>query len=144
MSEEDLAQQVKELNKRIEELEGTLSRILEPVRNMQKATSGYIRLVSIVRRKGGITIDSILPDVKDTISKSIIQVLAEDNGQNISQLTESVRRSRGTASRRIIRERLKDLLEKELVVVRSTKRVNNYYLSDEVINKWSQLLSIPI
>lgn len=43
---------------------------------------------------------------KDDISKAIIQALLEKEGINISQITSSVARLRGKASRRIIAERL--------------------------------------
>ena len=144
MTEENLAKQVKELNKRIEELENSISQILEPIKNMETVARGYIKLAGMAQRKGGVTIDSILPDLKNPISKSIIRVLAEDNGQNISQLTESVRKLRGTASRRIIRERVKELEKKGYVKQKGEKKVQKYYLSNDVVKKWSQLLGLSI
>ena len=78
------------------------------------------------------------------ISKEIIRVLVDRNGQNISQITEGVRVKRGTASRRVVREKLKILEEQGIVEQRGEKAVSAYYISDHVLRKWSQLLGIPI
>ena len=143
MAEEDLAEQVKELNKRIEELESALSQILAPMRHMEKAASGYFRLVGIALKEGGITIDAVMPEIKDHISKEIIMVLFDSNGQNISQITDAVRERRGTASRRIVRERLKSLEESEIIEVKGDK-TKKYFLTDKVVRKWAQLLGMNI
>ena len=52
------------------------------------------------------------PSLKhDNISETIITVLARKEQLNLSQLTEEVRKERGTSSRRIVRERVAKLLE---------------------------------
>jgi len=52
------------------------------------------------------------PDLKyDNISKAIVEVLSRKERLNISQLTEQVRKERGSASRRIVRERVDKLIE---------------------------------
>ena len=54
---------------------------------------------------------SRFPELKyDLISKSIIEILEKKGRLNISQLTEQVRKERGSASRRIIRERVDKLI----------------------------------
>ncbi len=59
----------------------------------------------------------------DEISMSIIQSLSVKDRMNISELTRSVRRIRGTASRRIIINRIKKLERMGLVkVVRKKSR----------------------
>ncbi|TXT55108.1 MAG: hypothetical protein BAJATHORv1_40017 [Candidatus Thorarchaeota archaeon] len=52
---------------------------------------------------------------KDDISWNIVKILDESRPLNISQITAAVRAERGTASRRIIRERIKILLRKRIV-----------------------------
>jgi hypothetical protein len=56
------------------------------------------------------------PDVNlDAIERVIVDVLTRDGPKNISQLTASVKQERGTASRRIIREKVNDMIEREIV-----------------------------
>ncbi|MCK4717838.1 MAG: hypothetical protein KAT70_04125 [Thermoplasmata archaeon] len=143
MSEEDLSKEIRELNKRIRELESSISHILQPLGDMERAARSYFRLVDLAIRCGGITVDVAFPEVKDSISKDIMRVLIEKNGQNISHITERVKERRGTASRRIIRERLKELEEQGLVV-KQGEGVPRYHLTNEVTRRWSQMLGIDI
>ena len=141
---EDLEKQVKELNKRINELEKMLSLALKPISNVRKTTENYLKITSLILEHGGLTPDTILKDVKDPISKEIVRVLMERKDQNISQITELVRSKRGTASRRIIRERMKKLQEKDIVKKELKGKTYVYRLTDKVLKKWSQLLGFNI
>jgi len=143
VSDKDLVREIKELNRRIEELEDALSTLLGPVRKMEKATRSYYRLLATAMREGRIGIDLALPEVKDSISREIVEVLLEGRDQNISRITDKLRERRGSASRRIVRERLKALLDEGIVVV-SRDRTPKYSLSEEVMKKWAQLLGIDI
>lgn len=142
--EKDLAKEVKELNKRISELEKMLSNIIDPLRDATKTTQNYMRLAGLLLDRGGLTPDIILPEVKDSISREIIQVLMEKSDQNISQITELVRSKRGTASRRIIRERLIDLEKNDVIQKRQKGSRYIYSLTEKVIKKWSQILGFNI
>lgn len=51
----------------------------------------------------------------DSISKAIITTLEKKERLNISKLTEEVRKERGSASRRIVRERADVLIEKGIL-----------------------------
>jgi len=112
----DLADEVKELNKRIAELEKMISVLVQPLQRVQTTTSNYLKVVQLLLEHGGLTPDLILPEVKDPISKEIVRVLLDRSEQNVSQITERVRSKRGTASRRIIREKINDLTKKTLFV----------------------------
>jgi len=112
----DLADEVKELNKRIAELEKMISVLVQPLQRVQTTTSNYLKVVQLLLEHGGLTPDLILPEVKDPISKEIVRVLLDRSEQNVSQITERVRSKRGTASRSIIREKINDLTKKTLFV----------------------------
>ena len=75
------------------------SRILAPVTGLVNASDNYYRLIELYMKYGKISPEVALPGVKDDISKIIVQVLFERNGQNISQITDAVKTKRGTASR---------------------------------------------
>ena len=63
------------------------------------------------------TIFKKFPELKyDSISKAIISALERKGSLNISQLTEQVRKERGSASRRIVRERVDKLIESGIIV----------------------------
>ena len=141
---EDLTDEIKKLNNRISELEQMLAVLVQPFKNIQNTTSNYLRIIQLLLENGGLTPDLILPEVKDQISKEIIKVLMDRKEQNISQITELVRNKRGTASRRIIREKINELIEKNLIQKKQKGSIYVYTLSEEVIKKWSQLLGINI
>ena len=140
----DLAKEVKELNKRITELEKMLSAITKPLMQAGKTTQNYLKITNLILEHGGLTPDLILPEIKDDISKEIVRVLLEKPDQNISQITELVKSKRGTSSRRIVRERLRNLEEKQIVERYQKGSVYVYKLTDRVIKKWSQMLGFNI
>lgn len=144
MEEKDLAEEVKKLNRRIVELEKVLSKIIHPLQEVNKVTQNYMRLIGFLIDRGGLTPDMILPDVKDPISKDIIRVLLERSNQNISQITELVRSKRGTASRRIVREKLQYLEEKNIIQKQQKGSLYVYILDEKVIKKWSQMLGFNL
>ena len=140
----DLKEEVKELNKRISELEKMLLEVIAPIREVSRTTQNYLKITSLVLEHGGLTPDMILPELKDQISREIVRVLLDRQDQNISEITELVRSKRGTASRRIIRERLKELEEKSIAKKKIKGKLYVYCLTDKVIKKWSQMLGFNI
>ena len=66
------------------------------------------------------------------------------NEQNISQITELIRSKRGTASRRIIREKIQELTEKNIIQKHQKGSLYVYSLTEKVIKKWSQMLGFNI
>jgi len=141
--DQDLTDDIKELQKRINDLEKLLARLIQPLTDARKTTENYLRLAGLLLDHGGLTPDLILPDVKDPIEKDIVRVLLERTDQNVSQITELVKTRRGTASRRIIRKRLHDLEQKTVVQATQHGSRTVYRLSPDVITKWTRLLGFP-
>ena len=140
--EKDLTGEVKELNKRINDLEKMLSVLMKPFNDIRKTTESYMRLAGLLLDHGGLTPDLILPELKDPISKDIVRVCLERPEQNVSQITDLVKSRRGTASRRIIREKLVDLEKKNIIQKQQRGSRSVYSLTTEVIKKWTQLLGL--
>ena len=140
--EKDLSEEIKELNKRISDLEKMLSVLIKPLSDVRKTTESYMRLAGLLLDHGGLTPDLILPELKDPISKDIVRVLLERPELNVSQITDLVKSKRGTASRRIIREKLGDLEKKNILQKKQQGSRFTYSLTAEVIRKWTQLLGL--
>ncbi|KAA0002381.1 MAG: hypothetical protein FE048_03895 [Thermoplasmata archaeon] len=141
-NDEKLRKEIKELSRKIEELEKIIHHLREPFAQMHEFADRYIRLIDSFARLGILSPGDIFSDVKDDISKEIIGVLISRNNLNISQITEAVRQRRGSASRRIIRERLQYLEKLGKVQRMDDKKGVVYSLSEDVIKKWSQMLGL--
>ena len=142
MEKKDLAAEIKELNKRINELENMLTALMKPLNDARKTTQNYMKLAGLLLDHGGLTPDLVLPELKDPISRDIVRVILERNEQNISQITELVKTKRGTASRRIIRVKLKELEIKNIVQKHQKGSRYVFSLTTEVIKKWTELLGL--
>ena len=149
MADGDLREDVKELRKQVEALREALAMVAEPYREiagymeqLQTITRGYFRLLDLYAKHGSVSPDVVVPGLKDDISKAILTVLFEKGDRNISQITESVKGNRGTASRRIVRQRLQDLVRQGVVVASGGSRGHTYRVSEEVAAKWSQVLGL--
>jgi DNA-binding transcriptional ArsR family regulator len=140
----DVTNEIKELSKRISELEQMLSTLMKPFNDARKTTERYLRLAGLLLDHGGLTPEAILPGLKDPISKDIVRVLLEKPEQNTSQITELVKSRRGTASRRIIRQKLLVLEDQHIIQKHQQGNRTVYTLTPEVIKKWTQLLGLSI
>ena len=144
-----LEEQVRSLSEKIEDLQesmskvsGPYSQLLEYIERFQKISTSYFRLLDLYQRNGAISPDVLIPGVKDSISRDIVKVLFERDGQNISQITDKLKEMRGSSSRRIVRERLKSLEEKGVVKAKGSERSRNYWLTEEYVKKWYDLLGL--
>lgn len=149
MAEEDLEKQIKALSEKMESVEETMgkvaapySQLLEYVERFQKISSSYFKMLGLYQRYGAISPDLLIPGVKDPISRDIVKVLFERDGQNISQITDKLKAMRGTASRRIVRERLALLAEKGVVRAKGSSRSKVYWLTETYVDKWYDLLGL--
>ena len=141
---DDLSEEIQKLNDRISELESMLSQLLRPLQQVQNGTSQYFRLVQLALEHGGLSPELVVPDIKDPISREIIRALLDRNEQNISEITERVRNKRGTASRRIIRLRLGELVDKDIVEKKQKGALYVYSLTEKMLRKWTKLLGLSV
>lgn len=149
MADEDIQEQIKDLAKKMQSVEesvdkvaGPYAQLLDYIERFQKISGSYFRMLGLYQRYGAISPDLLIPDLKDPISRDIVKVLFERDGQNISQITDKLKEMRGTSSRRIVRERLKGLEEKNVIEARGSSRSKEYWLAEEYIEKWYDLLGL--
>ncbi|MFW9976213.1 MAG: hypothetical protein ACFFDQ_13160 [Candidatus Thorarchaeota archaeon] len=123
---EEVQDRLDEISKRLARLEELIERVgpgIDEVRSSAKIIregfefyDGMVRLMSKFTKAERL--ESRYGDLKrDDISWRIIQILDNSQPLNISQITTSVRAERGTASRRIVRERVNDLVRRGILQV---------------------------
>ena len=143
------AKRIEELTERIAQLEETIRQVSVPYSQLaaqlatfQDTVGKYFRLMDLYQRYGVVSIDTIVPEVKDPISRDILRILLDRPGLNISQLTDELKGRRGSSSRRIVRDKLKELAEMKLVVEEAGRNERSYRLSEDVVKRWSQVLGL--
>ncbi|MFW9907869.1 MAG: hypothetical protein ACFFEF_04780 [Candidatus Thorarchaeota archaeon] len=123
---EELQNRLKEISSRLSRLESLMERIgpgIEEVSESAKVIregfefyDGMVKLMSKFTRAERL--ESRYGDLKkDQISWLIVRILDANRPLNISQLTAAIRAERGTASRRIVRERVNSLLKRGILNV---------------------------
>jgi DNA-binding transcriptional ArsR family regulator len=149
MAKDDLQEDMRELRQQVEALREALAKIAEPYREIAgymeqlgTITRGYFRLLDLYAKHGSVSPDAVVPGMKDDISKAILTVLFERGDRNVSQITEAVKAKRGTASRRIVRERLHVLVKEGVVVTSEGSKGRTFRVSESVAAKWSQVLGL--
>ena len=147
---EDIRKDLRELREQIESLRDAFATVARPyselvgyIEQLQGLSRGYLRLLDLVQRFGGVSPGLAVPELKDDISRHIVTALLEKGERNISQITDAVKARRGTASRRIVRQRLEDLVRRGFVVVSQEARNRTFRISEAVERRWSQLLGFP-
>jgi DNA-binding transcriptional ArsR family regulator len=149
LAEEDKDRKIEELAERIAELEASIRLITKPYADLveqmdrvQGIVGRYFGLLDIYQTHGGISIDVIIPQVKDPISKEIVRILLDHPQLNISQLADELKKRLGSSSRRIVRAKLLVLIEEGIVVDDLENKVKTYSVSSALIKKWSQVLGL--
>jgi len=131
---------------RLEKLVETILYKLEQIESMLRSTGDpelmiAAELVSAFSLPATKSLEaaSIVMDIMkkirlpDPISRAIVEVMSTCEPLTISEITRRVRELRGKASRRIIRERLKRLEEKQIVVQTGEKR--RHYILRKCLEK---------
>jgi len=139
---EDLSNRIGQLEEALRDVARPYAELSDHISRFQDIVGRYFRLLDLYRKHGAISIDVILPEVKDSMSKEIMRILLDRPGLNISQITDELRSRSGSASRRIVRGRLNDLVENGLLVESVGKKQKTYEISESVVEKWSQVLGL--
>ncbi|MGC9781669.1 MAG: hypothetical protein HZR80_20685 [Candidatus Heimdallarchaeota archaeon] len=106
----DLESKIEKISPDIQDATGSLNMTLAILRTFQEVTN----VATIFSPSKWLM--RLRPDVNlDAIERLIVDVLTREGLKNISQLTASIRQERGTASRRIIRDKVNDMINREIV-----------------------------
>lgn len=139
----ELSEKMEKLEETIREMSAPYSQALGYIEKFQDISKGYFRLLELYERHGAISPEVLLPGLKDPISIEIIKILFDAKERNISEITRELKNRRGTASRRIVRERLQILEKKGAVESASAGKSRKYRISQRLLDKWSQVLLLP-
>lgn len=106
----NLEEKIDSISPELSSATGSLNMTLSILRTFQEVTN-VATIFSpskwLMRLRPEITLDPI--------ERAIIDVLTREGPKNISQLTAAVRRERGSASRRIIREKVNQMIKQNIV-----------------------------
>jgi DNA-binding transcriptional ArsR family regulator len=147
---EALREEIKDLSEKVAELEEALRSATRPLgdlmsqlEGMNRIAGNYFRLLELYHKKGSISPEAVLPELKDPISIEIVKVLFDKGGMNVSEITDALRERRGSASRTIVRQRLKQLARDGVVnVTDGPQGVARYSISEEVADRWYRMLGL--
>ncbi len=149
MGEEELEKEIRGLKEQVAQLAEALEmatkpyqKVLRQMDELQGVARRYFGLLELYQKYGEISPEVIVPGLRDPISKEIINILFDKGDRNISQIADQMKQRRGSSSRRIVRERLEKLVEQGAVVVSSEGKQRRFSISDDVVQKWSQLLGL--
>lgn len=126
LSLEEVQNRLDEISKRlarveqlIEKIGPGLDEVSESAKVIREGFEFYDGMVKLMTKfTKAERLESQYGDLKkDQISWLIIRILDNSRPLNISQLTAAIRAERGTASRRIVRERVNTLLRRGILVV---------------------------
>jgi len=147
--EEEQKEEIKELSAKIDRLEGMIAEMAQPYKETREymarfneMASGYLKIISLYQKHGKVSPEMLVPTVKDPIAKEILVILFEKKELNVSQIAEQLRERRGSASRKTVRDKLKELEEAGAIEVIEGRKVKKYKVSDELVEKWLKLLGV--
>jgi DNA-binding transcriptional ArsR family regulator len=139
---EELSERISSLEAALREVTRPYAQLVEQLGQFQSVVNKYFRLLDLYQRHGAISVDTIFPEVKDTMSREIMRILMDRPGLNISQVSEELRSRTGSSSRRIVRSRLDELVGQGLLVEEGTTKTRTFRVSDKVVRKWSEVLGL--
>ncbi|AIF69750.1 hypothetical protein PAP_06775 [Palaeococcus pacificus DY20341] len=137
--------EVERLAKELESLRTAMSQLMKSFEIASQLAQNYLKLVNIYAQHGDLSIDVVIPQIRhDQIARDIVKILFDTKGGNISQIARELKAKRGKASRNTVREKIKHLVEIGVVDEVNSEKGKTYTLRKEVINKWLELIGIPI
>jgi len=149
MGDEDLRKEIQELRDQMEALSAAFDRIAKPYGQLfeyldrfQGIAKSYFRVLDLYQKYGEVSPEIVVPGLKDPISKEIVKALFEKGDRNVSQITDAVKSRRGTASRRIVREKLEALARDGVVLQGGHSKIRTFAIAPGVVEKWSQVLGL--
>ena len=149
MKDDEMKAQLKAIDDRMKQLEEAFldvarpyAEIAEQMQSFQEISKGYFKLMNLYQKHGQISPEMAVPGLKDPISKDLLQIVIEKGPVNISEATDILREKRGHSSRRIVRERLREMEKMGVVVAEARGKQNRYSASEEVTDKWLELLGL--
>ena len=136
----------KSVLERLEEIERLLKGYMEDeyLSYVKRILGSYFRLIDIYMRDGRISPAAVFPEVNDEISREIVEILFVRGSMNTTEVTRELKERRGSASRRIVRERLKDLTDAGIVDRIERKNEKEYMISGPAVRRWLKVLGIDI
>ena len=137
MPDEELAREVQELRRALEELRESFALV-------SQLAQAYLRLVNLYAQYGGLRIEVAVPEVNDPIAREIVRILFDLKRANVSQIARELKGRRGKASRNTVRAKLRELKEMGIVVEVPGERGKTYGLSKKVVKKWLKIIGMPI
>lgn len=139
----DLSEKVAELEEALRSATRPLGDLMSQMEGMNRIAGNYLRLLELYHRKGSISPEAVLPELKDPISIEMVKVLFDRSGLNVSEITDALRDRRGSASRTVVRERLQQLVGDGIVdVTEGPHGVAQYSVSGGVADRWYRMLGL--
>jgi len=139
---EELTERIASLESSLREVTRPYSQLVEQLGQFQGIVQKYFRLLDLYQRHGVIAVDVILPELKDPMSREIMRILMDRPGLNISQISEELRTRTGSSSRRIVRERLEEMVRQDLLAEEKGSKAKTFRVSARVGEKWSEVLGL--
>lgn len=139
---EELTERIASLESSLREVTRPYSQLVEQLGQFQGIVQKYFRLLDLYQRHGVIAVDVILPELKDPMSREIMRILMDRPGLNISQISEELRNRTGSSSRRIVRERLEEMVRQDLLAEEKGSKAKTFRVSARVVEKWSEVLGL--
>ena len=147
--EKEQAEEIKQLSNKIDRLENMISEMAQPYKETRQMmdrfndmASGYLKIISLYQQHGKVSPEMLVPTVKDPIAQDILVILFEKKELNVSQIAENLREKRGTASRKTVRDKLKELEDAGAIEIMDDRKVKKYKVSEELVEKWLKLLGV--